>query len=83
MFEIINSDIWGSCRVSSSLDFHYFVTFIDDYSRCTWLYLMKNRSGLFSISQKFHANIRNQFGISIKKLISDNAREYFSTSLSF
>lgn len=82
MFEIVHSDIWGPSRVSSSLGFHYFVTFIDDYSWCTWLFLMKNRSELLSIFQKFHAEISNQFGISIKKLISDNALEYFSTSLS-
>lgn len=82
MFDIVHSNIWGPSHVNSSLGFHYFVIFVDDYSRCTWLFLMKNRSELFSIFQKFCAEIRNQFGCSIKKLISDNAREYFSTPLS-
>lgn len=51
MFDIVHSDIWGPSRVNSSLGY-YFVIFVDDYSRCTLLFLMKNRSELFSIFQK-------------------------------
>ena len=46
-FELVHSDVWGPCPVVSPIGFRYFVTFIDDYSRTTWLYLMKNRSELF------------------------------------
>ena len=60
----------------------YFVVFIDDYSRCTWLFLMKTRAELFSIFQKFHTEIRTQFNTSICILRSDNAKEYISTLLS-
>ena len=38
-FALVHSDIWGPSRVKSTLGFQYFVTFIDDYSRYTWLYL--------------------------------------------
>ncbi|RVX19942.1 Retrovirus-related Pol polyprotein from transposon TNT 1-94 [Vitis vinifera] len=78
-FELVHTDVWGPCRTASTLGFQYFVTFIDDYSRCTWLFLMKNRVELFSIFQKFYAVIQTQFNISIRVLRSDNAREYFST----
>jgi len=37
---------------------------------------MKNRSELFSIFQSFFNEIRNQFGVLIRILHSDNAREY-------
>ncbi|KAJ9677635.1 hypothetical protein PVL29_022557 [Vitis rotundifolia] len=77
-FELVHTDVWGPCRTASTLGFQYFVTFIDDYSRCTWLFLMKNRAELFSIFQKFYAEIQTQFNISIRVLRSDNAREYFS-----
>ncbi|RVW69043.1 Retrovirus-related Pol polyprotein from transposon RE1 [Vitis vinifera] len=76
-FELVHTDVWGPCRTASTLGFQYFVTFIDDYSRCTWL-LMKNRAELFSIFQKFYTEIQTQFNISIRVLRSDNAREYFS-----
>ena len=80
-FELIHADVWGP-RFASTLGFRYFVTFIDDYSRCTWLFLMQTQAELFSIFQKFHAEIRTQFNTSIRMLRSDNAKEYFSMSFS-
>ena len=81
VFSIIHSDIWGPSRVSSS-SFRYFVTFIDEFSRCTWVYLMKDRFELLSIFISFLNEIQNQFGKIIKILRSDNAKEYFSFELS-
>ena len=34
-FELVHTNVWGPCRTTSTLGFQYFVTFIDDYSRCT------------------------------------------------
>ncbi|RVW85780.1 hypothetical protein CK203_055386 [Vitis vinifera] len=34
-FELVHTDVWGPCQTASTLGFQYFVTFIDDYSRCT------------------------------------------------
>ena len=76
-FELVHTDVWGPCRTASTLGLQYFVPFIDDYSRCIWLFLMKNRAELYSIFQKFYAEILTQFNISIHVLRSDNAREYF------
>ena len=63
----------------STLGNRYFVIFIDDFSRCTWLFLMKSRTKLFSVFQKFFVEIRNQFHTSIRILRSDNALEHLST----
>ena len=38
-FELVHTDVWGPSRSTSTLGFRYFVTFIDDYSRCTWFFL--------------------------------------------
>ena len=43
-FMLVHSDVWGPSRVTSKLGFHCFVTFLDDHSRATWLYLMKESS---------------------------------------
>ncbi|GJY95774.1 retrovirus-related pol polyprotein from transposon TNT 1-94 [Tanacetum coccineum] len=43
-FELVRSDVWGPCPVTSKSGFKYFATFVDDYFRVTWLYLMKNQS---------------------------------------
>ena len=52
-FELVHSDVCGPCPVVSPTGFRYFVTFVDDYSRTTWLYLMKNRFELFSHFRAF------------------------------
>nr|KYP53389.1 Two pore calcium channel protein 1 [Cajanus cajan] len=39
-FDVIHSDVWGPSRVPSLLGHRYYVTFIDDFSRCTWIFLI-------------------------------------------
>ena len=41
-FELVHTDVWGSSRTASTFSFRYFVTFIDDFFYCTWLFLMKS-----------------------------------------
>ena len=76
--KLVHSDVWGPCPVVSPTRFRYFVTFVDDYSRTTWLYLMKNRSELFSHLCAFCAEIHTQFHVYVQNLRSDNAKEYVS-----
>ncbi|XP_077219766.1 uncharacterized protein LOC143853957 [Tasmannia lanceolata] len=64
-------------------DVRYFVVFIDDYSRMTWLYLLHDRSEVFSAFRTFHSEVTNQFDCTLKCLRTDNAREYFSTTHGF
>ena len=61
----------------SPIGFKYFVTFIDDFSHVTWLYLMKSRSELFSHFIAFCTEIQIQFHVPIQ-ILSDNAKEYLS-----
>ena len=77
-FELIHTNVWGPSQTASTLGFQHFVTFIDDFSHCIWLFLMKSRTELFSVFQKFFAEIRNQFHTSIRILRSDNALGYLS-----
>ena len=56
-FELVLSDVRSPCPVVSLTGFQYFVAFVDDYSQTTWLYLMKNRSELFSHFHVFYTEI--------------------------
>nr|KYP45103.1 Retrovirus-related Pol polyprotein from transposon TNT 1-94 [Cajanus cajan] len=76
-FDVIHSDVWGPSRVPSLLGHRYYVTFIDDFSRCTWIFLMKNRSELFNIFQSFYSEIKTQFGKVIRILRSDMLKNIF------
>ena len=77
-FEIIHSDVWGITPVSSHAKYKYFVTFIDNYSRFTWIYFLHTKDEVFPVFQKFLAFIETQFSSCIKVLRSDNGGEYTS-----
>ena len=42
-FALIHVDLWGAYSVSSLSGAHYFLTIVDDFSRCTWVFLLKNK----------------------------------------
>jgi len=77
-FDVIHSDVWGISPVISHAHFKYFVTFIDDYSRFTWVYFLRSKSEVFFIFKKFLAYVETQFSKCIKILRSDSGGEYMS-----
>ncbi|KAK8954463.1 hypothetical protein KSP39_PZI002722 [Platanthera zijinensis] len=79
-FELIHSDVWGPAPIVSFDGFSYFVTFIDDYSRCLWVYLLKRKSDVLSVYTHFTAMIQTQHGKSVHILRSDSGGEYTSRS---
>jgi histone deacetylase 1/2 len=50
--ELIYSDVWGPARISVS-GHKYYVSFVDAYSRFTWLYLIKRKSDVFNVFIQF------------------------------
>jgi len=74
-FILIHSDVWTS-PVTAISGAKYFVTFIDCYSRMTWVYLMKHKSEVLECFKAFYAYVKNQFGTSIQIIRSDNGTEY-------
>ena len=54
------------------------ITFIDDYSRKTWIYFLKNKSEVFGKFKEFKALIENHSKKRIKTLRSNNGGEYTS-----
>ena len=43
-FELIHSDVCGPMPSILLSGYEYYVTFIDEYSKKTWIYLLKNKS---------------------------------------
>lgn len=58
----------------------YYVSFIDDYSRKTRIYLLKTKE-VFEKNREFKAQVENATGRRIKNLRSDNCGEYVSNEL--
>ena len=76
IFELIHSDVWGPFPVASICGSRYFVVFIDDYSRYSWIFHMKFCSEILPIYSNFAKMVETQFSKRIKTFRSDNALEY-------
>ena len=76
IFDLIHSDVWGPSPVSSIGGPRYFVIFVDDYSRYSWIFHMKDRSELLQVYSNFAKMVETQFSKRIKIFRSDNALEY-------
>ena len=56
----------------------YMMTFIDDYTRMCWVYLLKKKSDGFQTFKNFHTFIENVAQTHIGSLCTDNGKEYTS-----
>ena len=74
----MHTDICGPIRTPSLAENRYLIIFIDDYSRMTWVYFLKEKSEVFGIFKRFKAYVEKQSGRQIKVLRSDRGKEYNS-----
>ena len=77
--ELIHSDVWTSPIVSLG-GYKFYVIFIDDHSRFTWIFLLRQKSEVLSCSIKFKSLVENLFSCKIKQIQTDNGGEYVSTA---
>ncbi|GKV37173.1 hypothetical protein SLEP1_g45232 [Rubroshorea leprosula] len=76
--ELVHTDIRGPMRTPSLSQNRYFILFIDDFTRMTWVYFLGSKGQALPVFKKFKALVENQSGCRIKKLRSDNGKEYTS-----
>ena len=76
--ELIHSDICGQINPMSNGGKRYLSTFIDDYSRKTWVSFLQEKSEAFSAFKSFKARVENETERSIKTLRTDCGGEYCS-----
>ena len=78
LLEIVHTDVCGPMNVKAQGGYEYYVSFIDDYSRFGYVYLMHRKSETFDKFKEFRAEVEKQLGKSIKTLRSDRGGEYLS-----
>ena len=76
IFEPIHYDVWGPSSISSISESWYFVIFVDDYSRYSWIFHMKHHSELLQVYSNFAKMVETQFSKWIKIFWFHNALEY-------
>ncbi|RVW42603.1 Retrovirus-related Pol polyprotein from transposon TNT 1-94 [Vitis vinifera] len=75
-FALIHSDVWGPSPITTVNGFKWFVLFVDDCTRMTWLYLLKHKDEVLGVFKSFHAMVQTQFSAKVQVLRSDNGGEY-------
>ena len=75
-FEVIRSNVWGLAKVPSISRARYFVTFIDECTRMTWVSLLIKRSDVCLAFQNFHKMTHTQYQKQICVWQSDNGIEF-------
>jgi hypothetical protein len=78
IFDKVHSDICGPITPGTLSKKRYIVSFIDDKTRYADIALLNSRDELFSKFEEWLIREQNQLGTTLKRLHSDNAKEYKS-----
>ena len=77
VLELIHTDI---CRPFPTVSWNgqqYFITFIEDFSRYGYLYLIHDKSKSLEVFKSFKVEVENQLNTRIKNVRSDHGGEYY------
>ena len=74
----MHTDVCGPIKPMSTGQNRYFLTFIGDFSRKTWIYFLKRKLEVLNCFKDFKAIIEKQNGYKIIIMRSDQGGEYTS-----
>ncbi|KAK2452730.1 hypothetical protein QL285_000498 [Trifolium repens] len=78
--ELVHTDICGPLTPQSNAGSRYFMTFTDDFSRKTWVYVLKDKASALDSFKSFKVLVEKEAGCSILCLRSDRGGEYTSNT---
>ena len=73
-FSLIHYDVWGPAPDFGDHKFSYYVLFVSDCTRMSWVYFLKHKSKVFSVFATFYNMLRTQFNAIPQILRSNNGR---------
>ncbi|XP_070016051.1 uncharacterized protein [Nicotiana sylvestris] len=65
-FDPIHVDVWGTYKTATFNGYKYFLTVVDDFTRMTWLFLLKLKSNVCVVLPQFIAFMHTQFNKTVK-----------------
>ena len=76
--EFVHLDVWGSDQVQYLGGSRYYVTFIDDATRKTWVYCIRQKCNVFATFKDWKSFVENETRKRLKFLGSNNGGEYYN-----
>lgn len=76
--ELVHADICGPITPASNSNKRYFLSFIDDFSRKTWIYFLHEKSEAFTMFRSYKAYVEKEAGAYLKCLRTDRGGEFTS-----
>jgi hypothetical protein len=80
VLELIHTDICGPFPTATRNDHVYFISFIDDYSRYSYIYLIKEKTQALDTFKFFKSEVELQLNKRIKGIRSYRCGEYYGRS---
>jgi transposase InsO family protein len=74
--QLVHTDICGPLDPISFGGNKYFITFIDDFSRKSWVYLLKEKSSALAVFKNFKAFTEAESNYKLVAIRSDRGGEY-------
>ena len=81
LFSMIHSNVWGPPKIKNIIRTRWYVSFVDDHTRISWIILLKEKSKVGQIFKKIYNMIQTQFHTKMQVLKTNNARDYFNSIL--
>lgn len=81
ILELVHSDLCGPMPVKSLGGSRYIMTLIDDYSRRTTVYFLKNKNEVVHYVKSFINKVERDKNLKIKRFRTDNGLEYCNKEL--
>lgn len=78
--ELVHTDICGPLTPESNSKNRYIITFIDDFSRFSVVYVIKNKNEALNCLKNYKAKVETLHGNKLTKIKCDNGGEYCSNS---
>jgi transposase InsO family protein len=80
VLKLIHTDICGPFPTATRNGHVYFISFIDDYSRYVYIYLIKENAQVLDTFKSFKSEVELQLNKKIKDVRSDHGGEYYGRS---
>jgi hypothetical protein len=76
ILQLVHSDVFGPVSIPSLGKYVYYVSFIEDFSMNTWIYLLRKKNEVFYRFKEFKAPVENQTEKRNKVLRTNNGGEF-------